>query len=164
MSLPFKPLISISVFNALLIATPGLAADSPTPKDPEPTTKAAHIEKLPISNARYIGGGILGSVIGFGTGHAVVGEYESMGWMFTTIEGSIVAATIAGSLAGYAGDPNSEFDIVAWATFISVAIGGALWLAIHIWEIVDLWQRPNVIQNSDQTGATGLQDWALFRW
>lgn len=53
----------------------------------------------PLTQARYITGGVIGSVVGFGIGHGIVGEYKSMGWVFTMSQAlslsiPIVAATV----------------------------------------------------------------------
>ena len=63
------------------------------------TNKQKDIQDNKISPFRYIAGGVVGTTIGFGTGHAIQGRWRSdYGWVFT------VASIVAGFQAAFRGD------------------------------------------------------------
>ncbi len=109
------------------------------------STKALHIE--PLTQTRYIVGGVVGSALGFGIGHSIVGEYNSMGWVFTmsqVLSLSIpILAALTMAIIYWEGSAAGTVDhlITTWGTFLW--IGVALWAAFRVWEIVDLWVRPH---------------------
>lgn len=110
--------------------------------------KAKSEEKPPLSKGRYIGAGILGSVVGLGSGHALVGEYKTVGWIFTTAEilslvglpllSALVLAAIAwdGSIAA-----TGDRLISIWSGFFYAGV--ILFFGFRIWQIVDIWKRPH---------------------
>src|ERR1700752_2272429 len=88
-----------------------------------------------LSNGRYIGGGIVGTLFGFGIGHAIDGYYGEIGWIFTTTE--LASAIVLGS-----GLHNCEVDVYdkrhcKGGASLAVAIGGLSFLGLRIWEIID---------------------------
>ena len=102
-------------------------------------SEAAVSSKPEISTGKYITGGILGSAIGFGIGHAVQGRYGSKGWIFT-------AGDTAGALflsTGFVGcwtHKNDNGDYACTSSDTStLAVGYALSVGFHVWEIVDVW-------------------------
>lgn len=111
----------------------------------------------PLTQARYITGGVIGSVAGFGIGHAIVGEYGTMGWVFTMSQSLSLGVPIIAALVmaiiywdGSAGAGGSVDQLITtWGGFLWTGI--ALWAAFRIWEIVDLWVRPRyrLIRASD---------------
>ena|GEM_PF-5813051 len=108
-------------------------------------TKALQIQ--PLTQTRYIVGGVTGSVLGFGIGHSIVGEYNSMGWVFTmsqVLSLSIpILAALAMAIMYWDGSAAGTIDhlITAWGNFLWVGV--ALWAAFRVWEIADLWVRPH---------------------
>lgn len=109
----------------------------------------------PLTQARYITGGVIGSIVGFGVGHAIVGEYSTMGWVFTMSQslslGVPILAAVVMAIIYWDGSANGTVDqlITTWGGFLWTGI--ALWAAFRIWEIVDLWVRPRsrLIRASD---------------
>ena len=88
------------------------------------------------SVSRYIAGGILGTWIGLGLGHAVNGTWREIGKIFTY--GEIIAV---GSLTTGLFMTGPEFDgsDLGTAMFVNglIVYGG-----LRLWEIVDVWLRP----------------------
>ena len=88
-------------------------------------------EKTKIDNALYIGSGLLGTFVGFGTGHMLQDRWDEIGWVFTVGEaagfGILLASWIlpAGSLA-------NALTIAGWVTFSG----------FRIWDIIDIWGEP----------------------
>lgn len=109
-------------------------------KKTKPTTP------LPVTRTRYIWGGVVGTAIGFGIGHALVGEYGTWGWFFTTTQvasigiplltaGIIALSTLSGTL-----EATGDALISAWG--VSFFIGLSLYIGFRLWEIFDVWWRP----------------------
>ena len=100
------------------------------------------LEKMPITKGRYIAGGIVGTAVGFGVGHAINGEYRNIGWLFTLGEVGSIATMIGGMVVGITdsieGNPDSK-------GLTLMAIGAIAMTGFRIWEIVDVWTRPIVI-------------------
>jgi hypothetical protein len=100
----------------------------------------------PLTQTRYLVGGITGSVLGFGIGHAIVGEYSSMGWVFTMSEvlslSVPILAALVMAIVAWDGSVGATVDhlITTWGGFLWAGI--ALWAAFRVWEIIDLWMRP----------------------
>ena len=87
----------------------------------------------PLSTGRYIAGGIVGTVVGFGIGHAIEGRYVFLGLMFTVVEAAAYAALIY-SLATLFDENSSGGSL--FVPSLAVFIG------FHIWEIVSVWVVP----------------------
>lgn len=110
-------------------------------------TASPHVEVTaraePISTGRYIAGGVLGTTVGLGIGHAVAGEYGSRGWVFTTGELASLGLIIGGFAKGADASTNggTSFDGGAAAMMIGGAIAHAVF---RIWEVIDVWTRPKV--------------------
>lgn len=96
--------------------------------------KNLHAEQLmgvEISQSEYIGGGLVGTVIGFGTGHLIQGQTER-GLTFMSAQ---LAAVAIGAI-GWA--KLTEESAQAELLFIGAALFGAL----RVYEGYDLWERP----------------------
>lgn len=101
--------------------------------------------KTQVSSGQYYAGGAVGTIIGYGIGHAIQGRYADMGWVFTLTEvGSV------GIVAGGFGWMLSNLPTgVAWKDAkatdlhkggLAMMLTGSLLLAgFRIWEIVDVW-------------------------
>ncbi len=84
-----------------------------------------------ITKGQYIGGGVLGTIIGFGTGHIVQNRWEEIGWVFT-------AAELAGfslMVTSWAIGPGSARDALGITGYL-------IWSGFKVWEIVDIWGEP----------------------
>jgi len=94
-----------------------------------------------ISTGALIGGGLLGTFVGFGTGHIVYGKYTSKGWIFTVSELASMLALVYGAS-----------QVTTCLLFIpgSDCAGGVAWYSVgamgyvgfHLWEIIDVWTIP----------------------
>lgn len=121
---------------------------------------------LTITPGKYWLGGAIGSVAGFGIGHAIVGEYGSMGWIFTLTELlalsiPVVAAGIT-AIAIWDGEGiNTTFDqiIDTWSVFLWIGLG--LYAALRVWEIIDLWTRPKVKWPGQTTKTSAVTNMML---
>ena len=99
--------------------------------------------RQPISQARYVVGGILGTVLGLGIGHAVNGQYLERGRIFTTGEltslGVVLASGMTLALSVAAQQP--VWQGVSGAMFVG---GAVAYLGFRIWEAIDVWYSPEV--------------------
>ena len=121
--------IIVSTLGFLLVLTSAVnGADAAKPKH--------------ISNGRYIAGGIVGTAVGFGIGHAVQGSYGEIGWVFTAGEVAGLSMMIAGLSLGISRprDGNDERQLKAIDKTL-IFTGLATQLGFHIWEVVDVWTR-----------------------
>ena len=95
----------------------------------------------------YITGGIVGTVFGFGTGHAVQGRYQEKGWVFTAGEVAASGLVIA-SLAPCRDDFFSQRNItiqnrLAKCQKVGLVVGDLSFLGLRLWETLDAWTAPN---------------------
>jgi hypothetical protein len=93
-----------------------------------------------ISSGQHVGGGLVGTFVGFGIGHAVQGRYIDRGWIFTLGELASMGALVAGVSSCLQDSISSRGSRSCDDTFI---IGGLVGLlGFRIWEIVDVWGGP----------------------
>lgn len=96
-----------------------------------------------LGNTRYITGGILGTLPGFGLGHTIQGRWKDRGWIFTVGELaslsvfyysglSCLGEGVSNSISRGTNDGSSGSCYLA-----NVAFAG--FIGFKIWEIVDLW-------------------------
>lgn len=95
-----------------------------------------------ISTGQLIGGGAIGTVLGFGLGHIVYEEYTHRGWIFTAGElGSLMVASwgLANGIVNCTvGDKNGCGN--GLGTYVLGAMG---FIGFRIWEAVDVWTLPS---------------------
>jgi hypothetical protein len=138
---------------ALLACTLSMASKNAWAQESERAADAAaryDVADRPISQGQYIAGGLVGTFVGYGIGHAIIGEYGNIGWVFTVTEALATVTAITGwmMLAFSAmGDPGPGADLSARNRTgdIGLAVMGVGALAstgFHIWEVVDVWSRP----------------------
>ncbi len=104
--------------------------------------------KVPVSTGKYITGGILGTVVGFGIGHGVQGRYKNKGLIFTIAEAvglGVVTIGLGQCANNLDVDGKRTWDCTPQAG--QILAGYAVAVGFHIWEIVDVW-----------TGATPVED------
>jgi hypothetical protein len=89
----------------------------------------------PISTARYVTAGVLGTFPGYGIGHAVAGEWSETGWIFTF--GELTAAILIGVTDALSGLSDTGPEGPPIALFV-------VYGAFRVVEIVDIWTRPTV--------------------
>jgi hypothetical protein len=100
----------------------------------------------PISPAAWAGGGILGTWLGFGVGHAVQGRFWDAGVIFTAGEGLsifLMVASISNASLSNCSSFGCRSSILDRDTWEAIAVVGGLSFAIfRVWEIVDVWYGP----------------------
>lgn len=135
--------IACSLFFLLFfVPRPGLAAgadgSSLTPDE------QSLLERGEYERRELVGGGVLGTIVGFGTGHIVQGRYGKRGWMFTAGEAGSLSATALG--LAICGATDDEDDVEFFSNLdcmLGVVSGGlAIFSGFRIWEIVDVWAVP----------------------
>ena len=107
----------------------------------------------PISAGAYVAGGLLGTWMGFGVGHAVQGRYDEAGLIFSVGEAAGLGMLMVGiinlttSSDCFVNESNGGFicetnrsDENLW-TGLAIS-GGVLYGLLRIWEIADLWSGP----------------------
>lgn len=118
------------------------------------TTKSAAKEPIlpsipdnePISRGQYITGGILGSAVGLGIGHAVQKRYSNIGWIFTATEVTGILLIAKGNCfrSRDSNSPNrAEREKSDCENTTEALSGAALYVGFHIWEVVDIWKNGN---------------------
>jgi hypothetical protein len=103
----------------------------------------ANNSKFPVSTGKYITGGVLGSTIGFGIGHAVQGRYGERGWLFTMTEAVGTGMMILGCNDRKDRDGDGEKECNNKGL---VAAGLVVAIGFHIWEIVDVWTTARPVE------------------
>ncbi len=128
-----------------------------------PARAAASADYTPTrgwqDTATYVGSGILGTVVGFGTGHAVQGRYLPMGATFTAIEtaGLFLMLRYVPETSGDGDDhghDDDDFDFVAANDATLFWAGFTLFFGGKIWEIVNVWSRPEGPAPGDENQAS----------
>ena len=97
-------------------------------------TKVYLSSKRRLSTSHYVTSGLIGSFVGFGTGHLVQGRYWDKGWIFTLASASIVGS---GALLAVA-----EYNLIPLATEIIAISILATSAGIKLWEVFDIWKLP----------------------
>ena len=111
------------------------------------------LERGPISAGAYVAGGLLGTWMGFGVGHAVQGRYDEAGLIFSFGQAAGLGMLMVGVInlstssrcfsdpasGGFTCETNRS-DENLW-TGLAIS-GGVLYGLLRIWEIADLWSGP----------------------
>lgn len=93
-----------------------------------------------------VGGGLLGTLIGFGTGHAAQDRWRDTGWIYTTGESvSFLGALIGGAACPNGGDDDDKLFPDNIECVVTVfAVGGGVFLGFRIAEMIDVWAHPQI--------------------
>ena len=119
-----------------------------------------------LSKGRYIGSGIVGTLVGLGIGHKMQGRYKPSGVIFTVGEGVGYGLALGCSLIALLKSDDSRrtsdghHDDFPNVCLVSLGIAGA----IHLWEIEDVWVGgARLLESSSVSGeqSSGLH-WSLF--
>lgn len=107
---------------------------------------------IPINKSKYLQGGLLGTLVGFGTGHAVQGRWRRDGWQHTAWQAGAVALASYGwfcknySSAG-PDDLNSNIEPKPKPSYpacdgygLMMLVGIPLFAALKIIEIASVWE------------------------
>ena len=108
-----------------------------------------------LSTGRYLVGGILGTYpIGLGVGHAIQGRWVSKGWIFTAgelITGTLLMTTSLDCLSEtFLRSDQNEGDQVQCDAAPLITLSAYGYLALRVWEIVDLWRGGHLQQRRYQ--------------
>lgn len=97
----------------------------------------------PISRDRYILGGVTGTVVGFGSGHAIVGKWKEMGWLYTAGEVGFLGMLMVGYkksiIDTFSTGFNGNFDGPSYGLMITGYLG---FILTKLGETYDIWNRP----------------------
>lgn len=97
-----------------------------------------------ISRDRYILGGVTGTTLGFGTGHAIVGKWKEMGWLYTLGESAFLGMLMVGYkksiIDTFNTGFNGNFDGPSYGLMITGYLGFFL---TKMGETYDIWNRPH---------------------
>jgi hypothetical protein len=103
--------------------------------------------RIPISKKRYVTGGIFGSAVGLGIGHAIQGRYLAKGLMFSVTE--VVGLGLLSSANCY--NRQNERDVRRRGDCDDTdkaLLGAGLWLGFHIWEVIDIWTGARPVKQA----------------
>jgi hypothetical protein len=105
------------------------------------------LTEVTIDKESYVKGGIVGTVLGLGSGHVFQGRWQEKGWIFTSSE-VLAGATMLVSLAPCRKDLTKNMDKVSFDRFDKcekeyLIAGQIAFTGLRIWEIIDLWLTPN---------------------
>jgi hypothetical protein len=121
-----------------------------------------------ISHSDYVTGGVVGSIFGFGVGHAIQGRYLPIGGTFTTGE-AIGAGLLVYGASNCSSRPDGPGTAVVSSRCSELAMMGGLLLfsGLRLWEILDLWMEPprqneRFKQLGKQLGETTSTAWAVL--
>lgn len=111
-----------------------------------------HADATGISLARYVTGGLVGTFVGFGLGHAIADEWTNFGWICTAGELTPLLVGAASGSFRKLGNQDHSDDLVPIALIVSASI-------FHVIEVVDIWTGPRVRADSAAASAPG---WAVL--
>lgn len=118
-------------------------------------------ESLIISRERYIGGGVLGTVLGFGLGHLVQSRPEStekINFMATELVvlggASMLLIINEGKECTQGGSAEEQcLSTRRNGTKNILILAAASFVGLRIWEIYDLWSYPHVAEKKSPQAA-----------
>lgn len=97
--------------------------------------QSAHAAPAKVTRDGYVFGGLVGSIAGFGIGHAVQGRYTDMGWIFTAGEGVGILTWL--TLPWIIQLANNGVNTVA--SEVTSKVGMAIFGGFRLWQVADLW-------------------------
>jgi hypothetical protein len=158
-----KSFLAPALLMSVLLMTSGAGAfaqaensiPAPSPSDPSKISYNALtpeereiINNGRVSDVQYVAGGIIGTVVGFGVGHAIEGRYMPLGLVFTVGEVASYALIIAGLVncvddaANYSFYSNNNSSTTTCNHTAALTIGLVGFIGLRLWEIVDVWAAP----------------------
>ncbi|HPG26968.1 MAG: hypothetical protein H6748_13340 [Spirochaetaceae bacterium] len=131
--------------SCLLLGSSDALAQQPEPRPAAAATPRFTDEELDILDlgeydaGEIVLGGLIGTVVGLGTGHAYQDRFDETGWLYMVGEiGTVGATGIAMTGCAAASEGWSALGCVA----ISAIAGASVLGAIKLVEIVDVWSHP----------------------
>ncbi len=141
-------LVLIALVASALPAVAPAAEETPETASPRLDDRDhANLERGPYTRDEIVGGGLLGTLVGFGTGHAAQGRWKDTGWIYTAGEGSAVAAVAIGvpsCTAAHDDDDSFLWSKEASCVLAVGGIAGGVWLLFRIAETIDVWAHPQI--------------------
>lgn len=130
-----------------------VASDPPQPARAAPSSQTQPAASPGISPGHYAAAGVVGTVIGYGVGHAVAGEWSDFGWIFTA--GELTPLLVGGATLSFERLNDEDRDNDAMGIALLVGYG-----VFRVIEIVDIWTRPKV--RGDSAAASSQGRWAAL--
>lgn len=123
------------------------------------------MENAKVSYGIKAGGALLGTIIGFGSGHALQGRYKSSGWKWTVAEsaalGALIVSTNKYCESAPNGKPSLDSSTSSQECSNSIPILTMLgFLGIRIWESVDLWSNLGSVEYHD-LNSSKKNNWTI---
>ena len=147
-SLDFRPWIGLLVLAVLLAGETGARAQATDPASRLSDRDAEILARGLYTQKEVIWGGLLGSTLGFGTGHAYQGRWKETGWIFTAAETASLVGLLAGTAACATEDPDDDgFEGIFETTdcFLTVGlIASGVFLGFRVAEFIDVWAHPQI--------------------
>jgi hypothetical protein len=107
------------------------ASDAPTPSILTESDQRI-LDRGKYDTREIVAGGLLGTVIGFGSGHAIQSRYRRTGWIYTV--GEIGSVGLTASAAACNG---------SWGCVYGLALSGVtIFIGFRIAETIDVWVHP----------------------
>jgi len=154
--------LNIIVLVFSMSITPAMTATL-QPQDIQPIDPSPYILIQPegtISPSRYIAGGLVGSIIGFGVGHSISHTWKNWGWLFTAADLAIAVPFIHGFTAT---DDTPWVGSRSYNTWIEIS--KYAYLPLKIVQMADLWIRPKVsrkkVRQLRTSPHTSISPWIL---
>ena len=141
--------LAIKAIETIAVWWPRNVSFAPTSDDT--AAKSADMHLIPITQQKYLSGGILGTIIGFGAGHALQGRWRHDGWPHTLTQAGGAGLAIYSFLCmlySSAGpdildaEPKRDYPLCALAGMGTTLLGIATLIVARIVEIASVW-GPN---------------------
>ncbi len=124
------------------------------------STSLAASEPFQTSPGQYVGGGLVGTVVGLGLGHAIQGRWTNDGWVFTLLE--VLSGGAIGAGAGWwvytnktieaaadKGNVDTKSQLMSYIGPVALTgVGTLLFFSFKVWEIVDVWAGASPVSNN----------------
>ena len=112
--------------------------------------------RVPVSTGKYVTGGVLGTVVGFGIGHGIQGRYSESKALFKFTLPEIAGWVLIIDAASKCSSRSTKKDYWGNETKDCGSEGSELLLGVgallgfHIWEIVDVWSGAKPISDEEK--------------
>ena len=132
---------AFAMMLALLASLPGQAQslDASSPEESVP--------KISMDYDKYMTGGIVSTLFGFGMGHAFQERYAKDGWIFTLAEmaagGVVLASLVPCRKELMDRNGSNSMDRFDHCEKVPLVIGYMTFSGLRVWEIADAWLTPN---------------------
>jgi hypothetical protein len=143
--------ILLVCFSLTLMSAKVFAADA--------TLDVTDSGKVKVPTGKYITGGIIGSAVGLGIGHAIQDRYHDKGLIFTATEAAGLTAVLLG-----ASQCKTETDSLGVkktncdSGMSTMLVGYGVFLGFHIWEVVDIWTGATPVDTTEPQGLFVIPD------